>query len=164
VRAGGGASHTRCDEGDAEVEMLFPVDSLEGKCPRELVGMSGKFDVLARMLQLTRQKGDDRIVVVSNYTQTLDLLEAFCRACSWPVIRLDGGTSPARRQVLVDNFNDREEDNFVFLLSSRAGGCGINLIGANRLVLFDGSWVSEGAVEGSGGALRGAFLVIAPSD
>jgi len=42
-----------------------------------------------------------------------------------------------RRQKLVDQFNDPNGKEFIFLLSSKAGGCGINLIGANRLVLFD---------------------------
>jgi hypothetical protein len=42
-----------------------------------------------------------------------------------------------KRQKLVDQFNDPESKEFIFLLSSKAGGCGINLIGANRLILFD---------------------------
>jgi DNA repair and recombination RAD54-like protein len=45
--------------------------------------------------------------------------------------------SITKRQKLVDQFNDPEGKEFVFLLSSKAGGCGINLIGANRLILFD---------------------------
>ena len=51
--------------------------------------------------------------------------------------RLEGSTNIKKRQKLVDLFNDPEGKEFVFLLSSKAGGCGINLIGANRLVLFD---------------------------
>ncbi len=43
-------------------------------------------------------------------------------------------------QKLVDQFNDRARDEFVFLLSSKAGGCGLNLIGGNRLILFDPDW------------------------
>jgi DNA repair and recombination RAD54-like protein len=45
-----------------------------------------------------------------------------------------------KRQKLVDKFNDPEGGEFIFLLSSKAGGCGLNLIGANRLVLFDPDW------------------------
>lgn len=57
--------------------------------------------------------------------------------------RLEGSTVIKKRQKLVDQFNDPEGKEFVFLLSSKAGGCGINLIGANRLVLFDpGEWLS----------------------
>ncbi|KAG5342819.1 hypothetical protein C0989_008769 [Termitomyces sp. Mn162] len=51
--------------------------------------------------------------------------------------RLDGTMTIIKRQKLVDQFNDPEGKEFIFLLSSKAGGCGINLIGANRLVLFD---------------------------
>ena len=52
-------------------------------------------------------------------------------------LRLDGTMTIQKRQKLVDQFNDPEGDEFVFLLSSKAGGCGLNLIGANRLILFD---------------------------
>lgn len=52
-------------------------------------------------------------------------------------LRLDGTMSTQKRQKLVDRFNDPDGKEFIFLLSSKAGGCGINLIGANRLILFD---------------------------
>lgn len=68
--------------------------------------LSGKFDVLARMLAILRKKEGmrgpftgDRIVIVSNYTQTLDLIGVLCRENRYPVIRLDGSTTPAKRQV-----------------------------------------------------------------
>ena len=51
--------------------------------------------------------------------------------------RLDGSMTINKRQKLVDQFNNPEGKEFIFLLSSKAGGCGINLIGANRLILFD---------------------------
>lgn len=52
-------------------------------------------------------------------------------------VRLDGSMNVNKRSKIVDRFNDPEGKEFVFLLSSKAGGCGINLIGANRLILFD---------------------------
>jgi hypothetical protein len=55
----------------------------------------------------------------------------------YPCLRLDGSMTVPKRQKLVDKFNDPNGGQFVFLLSSKAGGCGINLIGANRLILFD---------------------------
>jgi len=48
-----------------------------------------------------------------------------------------------KRQKLVDQFNDPHGKEFVFLLSSKAGGCGINLIGANRLILFDPGMLAQ---------------------
>lgn len=56
---------------------------------------------------------------------------------SYGYFRLEGSTQLKKRQKLVDQFNDPQRKEFVFLLSSKAGGCGINLIGANRLILFD---------------------------
>ncbi|ETI25057.1 hypothetical protein G647_04427 [Cladophialophora carrionii CBS 160.54] len=101
---------------------------------------SGKFAVLERMLARIRQDTNDKIVLISNYTQTLDVFEKLCRARSYGCLRLDGTMNVNKRQKLVDKFNDPNGEEFVFLLSSKAGGCGINLIGANRLVLFDPDW------------------------
>ncbi|KAJ4817595.1 DNA repair and recombination protein RAD54-like [Rhynchospora pubera] len=104
------------------------------------VELSGKMHVLARLLGHLRQRTDDRIVLVSNYTQTLDLFAQLCRERRYPYVRLDGTTSISKRQKLVNQFNDPSKDEFAFLLSSKAGGCGLNLIGGNRLVLFDPDW------------------------
>lgn len=98
---------------------------------------SGKFAVLARMLAKIKKETKDKIVLISNYTQTLDVFQKFCKQQQYGVLRLDGTMNTNKRQKLVDEFNDPEREEFVFLLSSKAGGCGINLIGANRLVLFD---------------------------
>lgn len=101
---------------------------------------SGKMQVLDRMLGRIRADTNDKIVLISNYTSTLDLFERLCRSRTYPCLRLDGTMNVTKRQKLVDKFNDPEGDEFVFLLSSKAGGCGLNLIGANRLVLFDPDW------------------------
>jgi DNA repair and recombination RAD54-like protein len=101
---------------------------------------SGKMQVLDRMLARIRQDTNDKIVLISNYTQTLDMFDKLCRARNYGSLRLDGTMNVTKRQKLVDKFNDPEGQEFVFLLSSKAGGCGLNLIGANRLVLFDPDW------------------------
>lgn len=101
---------------------------------------SGKMAVLDRMLKRIRADTDDKIVLISNYTSTLDLFERLCRNEAYPCLRLDGSMNVNKRQKLVDKFNDPDGGQFVFLLSSKAGGCGINLIGANRLILFDPDW------------------------
>jgi DNA repair and recombination protein RAD54B len=103
--------------------------------------LSGKMGVLLDLLaQVRAQSPRDRVVLVSNYTQTLDLLSLVCGARHYPFVRLDGSTSLAQRQSLVDRWNDKANDLFVFLLSTKAGGVGLNLVGANRLVLFDSDW------------------------
>ncbi|KAK5168678.1 DNA-dependent ATPase protein rad54 [Saxophila tyrrhenica] len=101
---------------------------------------SGKMQVLDRMLARIRQDTNDKIVLISNYTQTLDVFEKLCRSRNYGSLRLDGTMAVNKRQKLVDKFNDPDGPEFVFLLSSKAGGCGLNLIGANRLVLFDPDW------------------------
>ncbi|PSN64271.1 helicase swr1 [Corynespora cassiicola Philippines] len=104
------------------------------------VWYSGKMLVLDRMLARIRADTNDKIVLISNYTQTLDVFAALCRSRGYGCLRLDGTMNVSKRQKLVDKFNDPEGPEFVFLLSSKAGGCGLNLIGANRLVLFDPDW------------------------
>ncbi|RGB44082.1 P-loop containing nucleoside triphosphate hydrolase protein [Rhizophagus diaphanus] len=101
---------------------------------------SGKMLVLDRMLAKIKNETNDKIVLISNYTQTLDLFEKLCRMKKYECLRLDGSMSIKKRQELVNQFNNPNNPEFVFLLSSKAGGCGINLIGANRLVLFDPDW------------------------
>ncbi|KAJ2785368.1 DNA-dependent ATPase protein rad54 [Coemansia javaensis] len=102
---------------------------------------SSKMRLLDRMLlQIRKAPERDKIVLISNYTQTLDLFEALCRGRGHGYYRLDGTMTISKRQTIVDRFNDPKDSSFVFLLSSKAGGCGINLVGANRLVLFDSSF------------------------
>ncbi|KAK2196737.1 bifunctional Helicase [Babesia duncani] len=101
---------------------------------------SGKVLLLHRLLHQIRTQTNDRVVIISNYTSTLDVFERLCRECHYPFMRLDGALSIKKRHKLVTTFNDPHSGSFIFLLSSKAGGCGINLIGANRLVLFDPDW------------------------
>lgn len=101
---------------------------------------SGKFSVLERFLYQIKTETDDKIVLISNYTKTLDLIEKMCRYKRYGCLRLDGTMNINKRQKLVDRFNDPQGSEFIFLLSSKAGGCGINLIGANRLILIDPDW------------------------
>lgn len=125
-------------------EKLWPDDYV----PKEARGRdrdikpwySGKMQVLDRMLARIRQDTNDKIVLISNYTQTLDMFDKLCRHRGYGSLRLDGTMNVTKRQKLVDKFNDPEGSEFIFLLSSKAGGCGLNLIGANRLVLFDPDW------------------------
>eukprot|EP00099_Drosophila_melanogaster_P013779 NP_476661.1 okra [Drosophila melanogaster] len=102
--------------------------------------LSGKFMLLDFMLAAIRAEGNDKVVLISNYTQTLDLFEQLARKRKYGFVRLDGTMSIKKRSKVVDRFNDPESDSFLFMLSSKAGGCGLNLIGANRLFMFDPDW------------------------
>lgn len=102
--------------------------------------LSGKMLVLDYILAVTRSRSSDKVVLVSNYTQTLDLFEKLCRARRYLYVRLDGTMSIKKRAKVVERFNNPLSPDFVFMLSSKAGGCGLNLIGANRLIMFDPDW------------------------
>lgn len=129
--------------GFRECRTLFPeglFDAGHGKPAAGWEEASGKFTVLLRLLERLRRETSDRAVVVSNFTQTLDLIAEMCNSKNWPVVRLDGNTTAKKRKRMVTEFNDPQAKQFVFLLSSKAGGCGLNLIGGNRLILFDPDW------------------------
>ena len=104
-------------------------------------GASGKLQVLDSLLHCIKTTTEEKVVLVSNYTSTMDVLANLLSSLSYRYLRLDGSTPPAKRQELVDRFNRSPQSNsFVFLLSAKAGGVGLNLIGASRLVLFDLDW------------------------
>lgn len=102
---------------------------------------STKIRALDQLLHVLRTMTNEKVVLVSNYTSTLDLLATLLTSLSLPYLRLDGSTPSSKRQDLVDDFNRSPASvNFAFLLSAKAGGIGLNLIGASRLVLFDVDW------------------------
>lgn len=102
---------------------------------------STKLRVLDQLLHTLRTTTQEKVVLVSNYTATLDLLQTLLTSLDHPYLRLDGSTPSAKRQELVDDFNrSPPSQNFAFLLSAKSGGVGLNLIGASRLVLFDVDW------------------------
>ncbi|CAH8654747.1 unnamed protein product [Schistosoma guineensis] len=102
--------------------------------------LSGKFQVLDCLLAVIKSTTSDKVVLISNYTQTLDLFERLCLQRGYNFVRLDGTMTIKKRAKVVEQFNDPTSRDFVFMLSSKAGGCGLNLIGANRLVMFDPDW------------------------
>nr|XP_020458120.1 SWI/SNF-related matrix-associated actin-dependent regulator of chromatin subfamily A containing DEAD/H box 1 [Monopterus albus] len=96
---------------------------------------SGKFHHLTELLASLKSKGD-RVVLFSQFTMMLDIVEVLLKHLKHRYVRLDGSTPIADRIVLIDKFNT-DPDIFVFLLSTRAGGLGINLTSANVVILHD---------------------------
>lgn len=124
-------------ENVTKAELLDTIPSSLLKSP----GASGKLQVLDSLLHQIRTTTDEKVVLVSNYTSTMDILAGLLTSLSYKYLRLDGSTPANQRQDLVDRFNRCSPSNsFVFLLSAKAGGFGLNLIGASRLVLFDLDW------------------------
>ncbi|KAE8351264.1 SNF2 family N-terminal domain-containing protein [Aspergillus coremiiformis] len=102
---------------------------------------SAKIRVLDQLLHLLHTSTEEKVVLVSNYTSTLNLLATLLTSLSLPFLRLDGSTPAPKRQSLVEDFNRFPASRcFAFLLSAKAGGVGLNLIGASRLILFDVDW------------------------
>ncbi|XP_077457544.1 SWI/SNF-related matrix-associated actin-dependent regulator of chromatin subfamily A containing DEAD/H box 1A-like [Stigmatopora argus] len=99
---------------------------------------SGKFQWLTKKLASFKDKGD-KVVLFSQFTMMLDIVEILMKHLNHRYIRLDGSTPIADRIVLIDEFNN-DSNLFVFLLSTRAGGLGINLTSANVVILHDIDW------------------------
>ncbi|CAH1395920.1 unnamed protein product, partial [Nezara viridula] len=104
------------------------------------VELSTKMMILDCLLAIIKSTSTDKVVLVSNYTQTLEMFERLCTMRKYQYVRLDGSMTIKKRGKVVEQFNKPESGIFIFMLSSKAGGCGLNLIGANRLVMFDPDW------------------------
>lgn len=102
---------------------------------------STKLRLLDSLVHRIYTTTEEKIVIVSNYTTTLDMIERLLVSLSYTYLRLDGSTPASKRQALVEKFNKTSKSaSFAFLLSAKSGGVGLNLIGASRIVLFDIDW------------------------
>jgi DNA repair and recombination protein RAD54B len=102
---------------------------------------STKLRLLDSLVHQIYTTTEEKIVIVSNYTTTLDMIERLLVSLSYTFLRLDGSTPTGKRQALVEKFNKTSKAaSFAFLLSAKSGGVGLNLIGASRIVLFDIDW------------------------
>ncbi|EAS04534.2 SNF2 family amine-terminal protein (macronuclear) [Tetrahymena thermophila SB210] len=98
-------------------------------------------DLLDQMRQIEiAQKSTERIIIVSYWTQTLDVLQIMIKQKNLKFVRLDGSVNAQKRQELIDRFQDPTNDIKVFLLCGSAGGTGLNLSAANRMVLMEANW------------------------
>uniref|UniRef100_A0A8C8MCK4 DNA helicase n=1 Tax=Oncorhynchus tshawytscha TaxID=74940 RepID=A0A8C8MCK4_ONCTS len=125
---------------------LFPVASMEARKTAsgayegmDLTKASGKLTLLQKMMRKLKDQGH-RVLVFSQMTKMLDLLEDFLDFEGYKYERIDGGVTGALRQEAIDRFNAPGAPQFCFLLSTRAGGLGINLATADTVVIFDSDW------------------------
>jgi chromodomain-helicase-DNA-binding protein 4 len=125
---------------------LFPVASQEAPCLQNgmyettaLVKASGKLVLLSKMLRVLKEQGH-RVLIFSQMTKMLDILEDFLEGEQYKYERIDGGITGTLRQDAIDRFNAPGAPQFVFLLSTRAGGLGINLATADTVVIYDSDW------------------------
>ena len=105
----------------------------------EIARASGKFELLDRLLPKLHRSGH-RVLLFSQMTRLLDILEIYLQLHNYKYLRLDGNTKTESRGSLVDQFNAPGSPYFMFLLSTRAGGLGLNLQTADTVILFDIDW------------------------
>jgi len=115
----------------SRMETFFPDKKLlEYDC-----GKLQKLDELLKELY----KGNHRVLIFTQMSKMLDILEIFLSMHNYKYLRLDGTTKIERRQQLIEKFNT-DKRIFVFILSTRSGGVGINLTGANTVIFYDSDW------------------------
>nr|ACJ61498.1 photoperiod independent early flowering protein [Glycine max] len=98
----------------------------------------GKLQELAILLRKLKSEGH-RALIFTQMTKMLDILEAFINLYGYTYMRLDGSTQPEERQTLMQRFNTNPK-YFLFILSTRSGGVGINLVGADTVIFYDSDW------------------------
>ncbi|KAJ3002428.1 ATP-dependent helicase fft2 [Thoreauomyces humboldtii] len=96
---------------------------------------AGKVETLKPMILAMRERGD-RILLFSQFVMMLDILEAVMDTMGVKYLRMDGQTNVGDRQTIIDQYNE-DPDVTVFLLSTKAGGFGINLTSANVVIIYD---------------------------
>ena len=112
----------------------------------DLIGASGKLSVLDMLLRSLFKKGH-RAVLFTQFTMVLDLIEDYCNLRGWKICRLDGSTERARRNYLLRRFNEPNSEHFLFLMSTRSGGMGLNLQTADTCILFDSDWNPQSDIQ-----------------
>ncbi|XP_077207126.1 DNA excision repair protein ERCC-6 isoform X2 [Paroedura picta] len=99
---------------------------------------SGKMIVIESLLKIWHKQGH-RVLLFTQSRQMLHILEAFLRRRSYSYLKMDGTTAVGSRQPLISKFNE-DSSIFVFLLTTRVGGLGVNLTGADRVIIYDPDW------------------------
>ncbi|XP_050310914.1 chromodomain-helicase-DNA-binding protein Mi-2 homolog [Anthonomus grandis grandis] len=104
-----------------------------------LTRAAGKLVLLSKMLKRLKEQGH-RVLIFSQMTKMLDILEDFLDGEGYKYERIDGAITGSQRQEAIDRFNAPGAPQFVFLLSTRAGGLGINLATADTVIIYDSDW------------------------
>lgn len=119
---------------------LFLQDSIyEPEDPSELIRASGKFELLDRILPKLQASGH-RVLLFSQMTRAMDIIEDYLVSKNFKYLRLDGVTKTEDRPRMINDFNAPDSEYFIFILSTRAGGLGLNLQTADTVVMFDSDW------------------------
>ena len=117
-----------------------------GAAGSDLIEASGKMRQLDRLLLKLKAAGH-RVVLFSQFTSMLDIIDDYCVMRGFKYARLDGSTNRVQRMVSVNMFNAQDSDQFLFIMSTRAGGLGINLQTADTVILYDSDWNPQADVQ-----------------
>ncbi|ODV92155.1 hypothetical protein CANCADRAFT_748 [Tortispora caseinolytica NRRL Y-17796] len=104
-----------------------------------LIYNAGKMIILDKLLKRLKAQGS-RVLIFSQMSRLLDILEDYCLFREYEYCRIDGSTAHEDRVAAIDEYNKPGSDKFVFLLTTRAGGLGINLTTADTVILYDSDW------------------------
>lgn len=105
----------------------------------EIFRASGKFELLDRILPKLQRAGH-RVLLFSQMTRLMTILGDYLELKGYQFLRLDGNTKTEDRGKLLKQFNAPDSPYFIFLLSTRAGGLGLNLQTADTVIIFDSDW------------------------
>lgn len=105
----------------------------------DLCRVAGKLELLDRVLPKLQASGH-RVLMFFQMTAMMNIIEDYFTARAINYLRLDGSTKPDERGVLLDKFNAPGSQYFLFMLSTRAGGLGLNLQTADTVIIFDSDW------------------------
>lgn len=106
---------------------------------RGIITSSGKMMLLDRLMSKLKQEGH-RVLIFSQFIGMLDILGQYLTLRSYGYQRLDGTIATRPRNLAIQHFNAPDSEDFAFILSTRAGGLGINLATADTVILFDSDW------------------------
>ncbi|KAF9582637.1 hypothetical protein BGW38_010946 [Lunasporangiospora selenospora] len=106
---------------------------------QHIVDNAGKMVVLDKLLKRMKEQGS-RVLLFSQMSRVLDILEDYCNFRGYEYCRIDGNTAHEDRVTSIDEYNKPDSSKFIFLLTTRAGGLGINLVTADIVILFDSDW------------------------
>uniref|UniRef100_A0A8C1QAR7 Chromodomain helicase DNA binding protein 2 n=1 Tax=Cyprinus carpio TaxID=7962 RepID=A0A8C1QAR7_CYPCA len=120
---------------------------------QSLVRGSGKLVLLDKLLTRLRERGN-RVLIFSQMVRMLDILAEYLSLKRYPFQRLDGSIKGEIRKQALDHFNAEGSEDFCFLLSTRAGGLGINLASADTVVIFDSDWNPQNDLQAQARAHR----------
>ncbi|XP_069748418.1 chromodomain-helicase-DNA-binding protein 1 isoform X2 [Narcine bancroftii] len=120
---------------------------------QHLIRSSGKLILLDKLLCRLKERGH-RVLIFSQMVRMLDILAEYLKCRQFCFQRLDGSIKGELRKQALDHFNAETSDDFCFLLSTRAGGLGINLASADTVVIFDSDWNPQNDLQAQARAHR----------